>query len=383
MEWDDTEKEKLNKFIRELLYDRMSIDDYYLVMDELGVKHRGSSFQTCCHNAEPNDGGFNLSFYEDERSFYCFSRCCCSFSLLSLIKKNRKLNGLDGRTVSSLKWLCNVLEIECNFKSEDIGDISNRYNWNYLNQYTDKGKINELKVYDEDVLYNLEDCVYEPWVEEGITPKIQKKYGVKWYGRKQQVVVPIRNEDGEFVGTHCRNTNPSVIEDGMKYDHLRLLNGAEYKFQMGLVLFGLNMNKVNIEKSKSVIIFESMKSVMMMDSILEHNISVGIFGINLQLSKLKILLTYGVTRFIIALDRQYESVYDDNGEYTKEFISYKEHIDNIIDFLKPYAETIEIVWDTDENRLLGYKDAPCDKGKEVWEELYKNREVAYEREEQN
>lgn len=92
---------------------------------------------------------------------------------------------------------------------------------------------------------------------------------------------------------------------------------------MGLVLFGLNMNKADIERTKTAILFESPKSVMLMDNFYDYNISVGIFGMNFQMTKLKLLLKYGCTKFIIALDRQYQNV-TENNEYTQEFVKYQE-----------------------------------------------------------
>ena len=64
-----------------------------------------------------------------------------------------------------------------------------------------------------------------------------------------------------------------------------------------------------------------------------------------------------------------------NGEYTKEFLKYREKVDRIIDMIRPYAQAIGVVWDNDEDRLLGYKDSPVDQGKEVWEKLFERREI--------
>ena len=64
-----------------------------------------------------------------------------------------------------------------------------------------------------------------------------------------------------------------------------------------------------------------------------------------------------------------------NGEYTKEFLKYREKVDRIIDTIRPYAQEIGVVWDNDEDRFLEYKDSPVDQGKEIWEKLYERREV--------
>ena len=64
-----------------------------------------------------------------------------------------------------------------------------------------------------------------------------------------------------------------------------------------------------------------------------------------------------------------------DGEYTKEFLKYREKVDRIIDMIRPYAQEIGVVWDNDEDRFLGYKDSPVDQGKEVWEKLFDRREI--------
>ena len=372
MKMTEQEYEAFKNFIHELLYERMTLDDYEIIMRRLGANKRGDRYNTICHNI--NGGGYNLAFNKETRSFYCFSECSCSYSLLSLIKKRRELLGEPCSTYQSLKWLCNELGIEFNFKEEVKQVNTNIYKWqNTLLKYTKNYSNATNQIYDKAILNYLTPCYYEPWLKEGITKESLDKFDIRWYNRLQQVVIPVYDDEGNLVGTHDRNTNPESI-DYAKYDHLRMLDGTEYKFQMGLMLYGLNMNKADIERTRTVILFEAPKSVIHIDGFYDYNISVAMFGMNLQRAKLKLLLKYGVNKFIIALDRQYENVMI-NGEYTKEFFKYREKVDRIIDMIRPYAQEIGVVWDNDEDRFLGYKDSPVDQGKEVWEKLFERREI--------
>ena len=367
--------EQFKEFINKVLYEKMSEDDYYIIMNRLNVHRRGNRFQTCCHNVIPSEGGYNLAFNTDTKSFYCFSSCNCSYSLLSLVKKHKELTDGKCSTWSAMKWICEQLNIPFDFTEEVKQVNTNIYKWqNYLLKYTKNKSITTNQIYDKSIINYLTPCYYEPWLQEGMTKETLDKFDIRWYDYEQKVVIPIFDDEGNFIGTHCRNTNTDLVNLGFKYDHLRLLDGTEYKFQMGLVLYGLNMNKADIERTRTAILFESPKSVMFMDGFYDYNISVGMFGMNLQKTKLKLLLKYGVNKFVIALDRQYQNVMIDD-EYTKEFLRYREKVDKIIDIIKPYAQGISVVWDNDEDRLLDYKDAPVDKGKEVWEKLYKKREV--------
>ena len=365
MKWTDKDRELFNEFINEVLYEKLTIQDYHNIMRKLGATYNGSRFNTICHNI---DGGkYNLAFNEDDKYFTCFSECGCSYSLLSLVKKRRELLGEPCSTYRSMKWICEQCGIAFNFK-EEVKEVNNNiYNWQNLLRYTKEHKSSENKIYSNSILSELEDCIYLPWIDEGITEETQEKYQIKWYNRNQQVVIPVRNINGDLVGCHCRNTNPDLIADGMKYIPLHMLCGDEYKFQMGLELFGLNYNKINIEKSKSVILVESPKSVMQFDNFSMPNICVGMFGMGFSLQKLKLLLNLGVDKFTIALDKQYEEI--GNTEYK----SWEKKVNKIIDIVRPYANEIAVIWDKD--KLLDYKDSPTDKGEDIFIQLWNEREI--------
>jgi hypothetical protein len=153
-----------------------------------------------------------------------------------------------------------------------------------------------------------------------------------------------------------------------------MLDGFEYKFNSSSVLYGLNMNKMFIQGSKEVIIVEAPKGVQQLDTFGVYN-SVGLFGRSLQRDKLKLLLKYGVEKFVIALDKQYEKQFDENKEITKDYENYIKIINKIIETIKPYAKEISIIYDKDEHCLLDFKDAPMDKGKDIWNKMYKEREI--------
>ena len=364
--WTEQDREQFSKFINEVLYEKLTTQDYYNIMRRLGADNRGDRFRTICHNVD--GGGFNLAFNEDDKYFTCFSECGCSYSLLSLVKKRRELLGEPCSTYQSMKWICEQVGITFNFKEEVKQVKNNIYNWQGLLRYTKGHNISENKIYDNYVLSKLDDCIYEPWLNEGISIETQQKYQIKWYNRRQQIVIPVRNVDGKLVGTHCRNTNPELVNDGFKYDHLRMLNGDEYKFQMGLELFGLNYNKINIEKEKSVILLESPKSVMQADSFSMPNICCGMFGMNFSIQKLKLLLELCVETFYICLDRQYKN------QKGKEWDKYVEKVNKIINIIKPYSNKIIVVYDKDNENLLDYKDSPTDKGEEIFKYLLENGE---------
>jgi hypothetical protein len=72
----------------------------------------------------------------------------------------------------------------------------------------------------------------------------------------------------------------------------------------------------------------------------------------------------GANEITIAFDKEYTDWRSDEAR------EYQEKIRNMC---KKYAgqAVFSYIWDMD--NLLGYKDSPFDKGKEVFEELYKHR----------
>ena len=78
------------------------------------------------------------------------------------------------------------------------------------------------------------------------------------------------------------------------------------------------------------------------------------------------IIDLGVEEVILCLDRQYEK------EDSEEAKTWKDKIYKMSENLLPHCR-VSYTWDTDENQLLDYKDAPTDKGKKIFETLIKNR----------
>ena len=72
MKWTDKDRELFNEFINDVLYEKLTIQDYHNIMRKLGASYNGSRFNTICHNI---DGGkYNLAFNEDDK--YLFYVVC-------------------------------------------------------------------------------------------------------------------------------------------------------------------------------------------------------------------------------------------------------------------------------------------------------------------
>lgn len=338
-------------------------------------------FTSICHHKDANNHKPKLYLYKHTKSFFCYS-CSSAFDIFSLIQKRKELLGEKCSFIQALKYVCDFCGIDTSDIKEEIKD-DNYCDWqSCLQKYTRyKRNPKENQTYDKSILDNLEDKYHIDWINEGISIETQQKFGIKWYNYRQQIVIPVFDDVGNFIGGHVRNLLPEAIEQGYKYMPFSSLS-FDYNFNTGNILYGLNVNKENIRYTKTAILFEAPKSVMMLEEIAEYNNSVGNFGMNVQKFKRDLLMKYDCEVLIIAMDKQYKKQYkegnfcDENGNEIKvktdEYAKYVKIINKIIKLFKPYMQ-VDVILDTDKLNLLNYKDAPVDKGSEVWYNLYNKR----------
>ena len=369
----EQEYEAFKNFIHELLYERMTLDDYEIIMRRLGANKRGDRYNTICHNI--NGGGYNLAFNKETRSFCCFSECSCSYSLLSLIKKRRELLGEPCSTYQSLKWLCNELGIEFNFKEEVKQVNTNIYKWqNSLLKYTkNKNKNIELRVYNKKILNYFPKIYHTDWIDYGISEEVLDKYNIGWYNYKQQITIPCYRQNGDLIGIRVRNMNPEI---DIKYIPLQLLDGTEFNFPTNEVFYGENFNWTNVQRTKSVILVESEKTVMKYESWYgaKNNICLGLYGSVLSNAKLKKLLSWNCETFYICLDSDFESIeYSNNDGKITSYEKFEKKVMNIYNKLKPYAKSVYVIYNN-----LGfencYKYSITDYTREQFEKIWNNKE---------
>lgn len=97
----------------------------------------------------------------------------------------------------------------------------------------------------------------------------------------------------------------------------------------------------------------------------EQDISVACCGSSLIPYQVKLLLSLGVQEIVIAFDKQFKVIGDE------EFKRWTKKLINIHQKYSAYCQ-ISFLFDK-QNNLLEYKDAPIDKGKENFLNLFNNR----------
>ena len=139
-----------------------------------------------------------------------------------------------------------------------------------------------------------------------------------------------------------------------------------YNHPLGFNLYNLNNSKDNIKKMKKVFIFEGEKSCLLYQSYfgIENDLSVAVCGSSLINYQVQLLLSLGVEEIIIAFDKQFQEIGDDE---------WKKWTKKLKDLHKKYGSLVQITFMFDLNNNIGYKDSPIDRGKEVFLKMFNER----------
>lgn len=369
----EVEYSQFKDFLHKLIYDIMTIEDYELIMRRLGVPNpiKTSSdwrYKTLCHNIDVNKCGNNLSFRVEERNFYCFSDCNCSYNIITLLEKRFNLIGEKKTRFQCVKWICEQLNIPFDFKEEIKQSNVERYNWQEsLGKYIkNKNNISELKVYDKNILNGFEKLYHQKWIDDNISIEVMEQYGIRYYLAHDSIVIPCLDKNGQLVGIRERFINPN---SDFKYLPLQLLDGTSFKFPVNQTLYGLNYNAQNINHYKKIVIGEAEKFTLQCATYFgQKNYSVSLYGHAMSNSKLKQIIELGVEEVVIGIDFDYEEVGDN-----KDFNRFKDNVYRIGDYFKGFCKVSAMISYEGHN----IKDSPTDHGKEWYKQLYENREGLY------
>ena len=150
-----------------------------------------------------------------------------------------------------------------------------------------------------------------------------------------------------------------------KYRPIKI-NKLLYTHPLGMNLYGLNWSKNNISNMKKAIVFESEKAILLYASYFgwENNISVACCGSSISAYQIQLLLNAGAEEIIIAFDRQFQEIGDN------EFQHLKNNLLKLRDKYKNYA-TISFIFDS--KMLTSYKASPIDEGPDKFLRLFKER----------
>ncbi len=180
------------------------------------------------------------------------------------------------------------------------------------------------------------------WIDEGIPLEILDKYQVRYDSFDSRIVYPIRDMDGKIINIGGRTLDPKWKEKGIrKYS---------YRYSWGTIntIYGVAENMDEIKRKREVILFEGCKSVLLANSWGIGNTG-AILTSHLSQNQVILLIKLGFD-VVFALDKDVTIREDKNIQQLKRYVN------------------VYYIWDKD--NLLDEKDAPVDKGEEVFKKLY-------------
>lgn len=350
---------------KDLIKDNLTLQDIKKIVNKLGgdciISDNKILCQTICHNPPSAENSYKLYYYDNNKMFHCYTGCEePTFDIFELVRKAILIQtGKELNFIQSVRYVVDEIniDIESVKKSEQIDNKELDYE-----KYCSKKGDEELKTVECVQLDNLETFRIFDWEKEHISFETLKKFNIKFDTYKHKIIIPHYNKNGELVGIRGRAILLEDIEKG-KYAPV-YYNKKLYNHPLGYNLYGLNNNLENIKDAKRIIIVEGEKSVLQIDSYLPKNISVAVCGSNISQWQINTILELGVEEIILAFDKEYKEIADE--EYWK----YYKKLKKLTDKMKNYVK-VSVVLDTD--NLIGYKESPSDRGKDIFLELINKR----------
>lgn len=336
--------------------------------------------KTICHHPieELGDAGYKLYYYENTRLFRCYTGCSePTYDVFELVRKvkSKELNK-DYSLYMAIQFVVSFFNLSSEYIITSENSITKEdyaifRNYERLRELSTEGGQQEveLKSYKADFLQHMPTPIIEPWVRDGISPEIMDEFEICYNPVGKGIVIPHRDKNGKLIGIRERTLITEKAERYGKYMPLKF-NGKMYNHPLSFNLYGLYQNKQNIQNFKTVFVFESEKAVLQYATMFgqENNIAVAICGSSFIKYQAKLLIDLGVEHIIVGLDKQYKE-FEDN--------EHKKLVRNLEGIHHKYGNQVCISYLFDKGELLGYKDSPTDRGKEVFLELFKNKVNIY------
>jgi hypothetical protein len=262
-------------------------------------------------------------------------------------------------------YICDLLQIDSGIF--DKPSIPVTYDWqSALGKYSKfTPKTQDLIVYNDDVLNFFPEIYHQSWIDEGISIKTMKKFGIRFYPLHDSIIIPATDDNGNLIGIRERFLRPENVANG-KYKPLRLLDGTQYAFPTNQVFYGIEQNIQAIKSKKIVWLCEGEKSVLKFDTWFgKDNVALAMYGSNLGKRRRNYLTYLGVDEIVIMLDSDFHEYGDE------EYNMFEKKVFNIGKQLKGFFK-VSVCYNN--QGYDGYKFAPCDFTREQFDKMYEERE---------
>ena len=315
---------------------------------------------TICHNPVNEAESMKLYWYQNNKIFRCYTECNEAMSIFKLYQKYMALNHYPVTIEEAEDYVKQCLK--------HIVINTNKVSYNYeldLNKYQFNNNIPILDEYPKEILSYFTHYYHPTWLRDGITSDAMDKFHIGFSLGQNKIIIPHFDIDGRLIGIRGRTLDKKEAEAYGKYRPLQI-GKITYAHPLQFNLYGIYEHQNGIKRRQQAIIAEAEKSVLLDDGYYgDLSNCVACCGSTFNKYHISLLTNIlGANEIIIALDKEY------TDWRTEKARKYKERI---ISMCRKYSNqaVFSYIWDYD--NVLKEKDSPFDKGKEVFEHLYKTR----------
>ena len=352
-------------YSKEDVKENLTTDDVYDLLEFFGAnpKDYGDYIvaQTICHCGDSQ----KLYYYSENQMFHCYTHCG-SFDVIELVQK---IKGIDFN--SAIYFLVNYFNLQYKLDESEIDHSLE--DWKIFDR---TGKIEEiesediklgrihLKEYDDSVIAHYPQPRIAPFEDAHISYEVCKQMNIRYDPISGNIIIPHYDEDNRCIGIRQR----TIIQENEVYGKYRpwYHNKKQYNSPLAFNLYNLNNAKENIRRAGIAIVVESEKSALAYSSFfsIENSLDVALCGSSISRYQFELLQLYGAKEVVIAFDKDYT---DTNDERYSTFVEKMGRIN------KKYGSQCNLSFIVDTLGILGEKESPTDRGKEVFLTLFKNR----------
>lgn len=283
--------------LKEYIYNENKIE---YVLEDIGCNHikyhQTKEFYSCSNFDGDNPGAINIknNKYLDCKNYTREKDFNENSDLIDLVSYNKKMNFKE-----AIIYLHKLLNLELTYKKPNTDKkekIDPLAIFKKVKCKKKKNDVLELNVLEESILSDFMPYIHISWFREGIMQTTVDKFGLGYSYKWKRVIIPMRYWlTGELLGYNARTTVENYEEFGISKFYLTPTYPKNYN------IFGLYEHMNDIQKLGYCIVYESEKSVLKRDSLLDYS-GVAISGHTMSEEQIKILIGLNVD-IIISMDK--------------------------------------------------------------------------------
>ena len=360
---------------KDTLKENLSLEQIYDLLEAWGGEPEyiegGIVSQTICHNL-PGEGSRKLYYYDNTKLAHCYTHCG-SFDVFELAIKVHKIQFNENwELYDAMDYIASYFGIA----GEDQEDSNNPKlaDWDLfkLHKPIETRQMSQvtLKEYDPIILTRFSYPRIMDWENEGIASEICRANLIGYYPGGEQITIPHFDINNRLIGIRGRALSDDIAERYGKYRPL-MVNRQLYNHPLSMNLYNLNNSKEAISRMKVAIVFEGEKSCLQYQSFYGHDNDISVAGCGSSVSSYQMYLLWqlGVRELIVAFDRQFQEIGDEEFQRLKRKLIYLHN---------KYNRIMNITAIFDKGMLTPYKASPTDSGPEIFEQLLQERIVPVE-----